>query len=179
MRRGDTVVELACGTGLNFPLLERAVGSEGRIVGVDLTDAMLDRARARVARKGWTNVELVQSDAARYRFPRGVNGILSTFAITFVPEYDRVIHTGSRALAPGGRFVILDLKKPEGWPMWLIRFAVFLTKPFGVTLELADRHPWESIERYFANVSFEELCVGAVYLSVGEAASAEGGRERA
>ena len=50
---GDTVVEMCCGTGLNFPLLQAAVGPAGRIIGVDLTDAMLDGARRRVERNGW------------------------------------------------------------------------------------------------------------------------------
>ena len=59
LRAGDTVVEIGCGTGLNFPWLEKAVGHQGRIVGVDLTDAMLQEARERVRREGWTNVEIV------------------------------------------------------------------------------------------------------------------------
>src|ERR1700757_2246041 len=45
LRPDDTVIDMACGTGLNFPLLERVVGPDGRIVGVDLTDAMLARAQ--------------------------------------------------------------------------------------------------------------------------------------
>src|ERR1700692_1943677 len=45
LRPGDTVVDMACGTGLNFRLLEMVVGPRGRIIGVDLTDAMLARAR--------------------------------------------------------------------------------------------------------------------------------------
>ena len=49
---GDTVVEIGCGTGLNFPSLERAVGTEGRIIGVDLTDTMLEQGHRRGAR-GW------------------------------------------------------------------------------------------------------------------------------
>jgi len=44
---------MCCGTGLNFPLLQAAVGPAGRIIGVDLTDAMLDGARRRVERNGW------------------------------------------------------------------------------------------------------------------------------
>src|SRR2546430_10095453 len=45
LRTGDNVVDIACGTGLNFSLIEQAIGPGGRIVGVDLTDAMLDQAR--------------------------------------------------------------------------------------------------------------------------------------
>ena len=48
LRPGDTVVDIACGTGLNFPLLEEAIGPDGRIVGVDLTDAMLAQAQRRI-----------------------------------------------------------------------------------------------------------------------------------
>lgn len=59
--RGDTVVELGCGTGLNLPLLAGAVGNEGRVIGVDLTGAMLERAAARVHDARWDNVELVQA----------------------------------------------------------------------------------------------------------------------
>src|SRR5689334_18319321 len=57
---GDTVIDMACGTGLNFRLLQQAVGPGGRIVGVDLTDAMLARAEERIAANGWRNVSLVQ-----------------------------------------------------------------------------------------------------------------------
>jgi demethylmenaquinone methyltransferase/2-methoxy-6-polyprenyl-1,4-benzoquinol methylase len=112
---GDTVVEIACGTGLNFELLEQAVGPSGKIVGVDVTDAMLAQARRRVEREGWRNVDLVAADAASYEFPAGAGGILSTFALTLIPEFDEVIARGARALAAGRRWVVADLKMP-GWP---------------------------------------------------------------
>src|SRR5207245_1143064 len=69
LRAGDTVVDIACGTGLNFPLIEEAIGPGGRIVGVDLTDAMLACAQDRIATNGWSNVSLVQADAAGFDFP--------------------------------------------------------------------------------------------------------------
>src|SRR5262245_49010110 len=122
---GDHVVDIGCGTGLNFALLQEAIGPEGRIIGVDLTDAMLDQARQRVARHGWTNVELVQSDAAQYAFPSRVDGIISTFALTFIPQGARVIEHGCRALAPGRHWVVLDMAWPEGWPQWL-RHLLFI-----------------------------------------------------
>lgn len=166
---GDTVVEIGCGTGLNFPLLQRNIGSTGKIIGVDLTDHMLDQARERVAREGWSNVELVHMDAAQYQFPENVNGIMSTFAITFVHEYDSIIKNGGKALKPGGRFVILDLKLPENLPFWLVQLGVWITSPFGVTLEAGRRHPWESIEKYLTETSFTEFYMGFTYISVGEA----------
>lgn len=168
LRAGDTVVEIGCGTGLNFALLQEAVGPTGRIIGVDLTDAMLEQARQRVADNHWSNVELVHSDAAKYRFPEGVDGILSTFALTLAPEYDRVIQRGSQALAGGGRWVILDFKMASGWLASLAPFLAYVTAPFGVRLEMADRHLWESIERYLPASRMTEYYGGFVYLSVGE-----------
>jgi ubiquinone/menaquinone biosynthesis C-methylase UbiE len=168
LKEGDIVIDLACGTGLNFHWLEKAVGKSGKIIGVDLTDAMLDQARGRVQNAGWENIELVQVDLAEYDFPNGVSGILSTLAITLVPEYDEVIRNGSMALMPGGRMAILDFKEPENWPKWLVRFAAWLNKPYGVSLDLASRHPWESISRHLSVIKFREYYHGALYLSVGK-----------
>lgn len=165
---GDTVVEVGCGTGLNFGFLREMVGEVGRIVGVDLTPEMLDQARARVAGKEWRNVELVESDAARYDFPDGVAGILSTFALTLVPEYDEVVARGADALRPGGRWVIADLKMPEGWSRRLFPLLLPIFRPFGVTADLAERHPWESLERHLARTGMEEHYFGYTYVAWGE-----------
>lgn len=167
---GDTVVELGCGTGLNFRRLQRGVGSTGRIIGVDLTDAMLAQARRRVDREGWKNVDLVACDAARYDFPDRVGGILSTFALWLVPEYDSVIERGARALAPGRRWVVVDLKMPE-WPgaRLCARALVPFCRPFAVTLDLAERRPWESIVRHMKNAKVSERFFGFVYVASGEA----------
>lgn len=169
---GDKVVDLGCGTGLNFEFLQRAVGPSGTIVGVDLTDAMLTQARRRVESEGWGNVELVEADIAEYRPPADARGVLSTLALTLVPEYDEVIRTGAEALGPGGRLAILDMKYPEGWPEWLVRVAARLNRPYGVSLDLADRHPWESVRRHMREVEYREFYLGALYLSVGERVSA-------
>src|SRR6185369_791502 len=104
LRPGDTVVDMACGTGLNFSLLEKVVGPGGRIVGVDLTDAMLARAQDRIKTNGWSNISLVQADAASFDFPAEVDAILSTYALTQVPECAEVIAHGAAALSGGGRW---------------------------------------------------------------------------
>ncbi len=168
LEQGDTVVEIGCGTGLNFPLLQRAVGPKGRIIGVDLTAAMLVKARERVQQHGWTNVELICSDAAAFRFPPNLGGIISTFALTLVPEFDAVIRNGSDALLPGKHWVVLDFKLPSGrFAKWFVPILVFLTKPFGVQRELAERHPWASIEKHLGYVSIIERYFGFTYIAVG------------
>jgi demethylmenaquinone methyltransferase/2-methoxy-6-polyprenyl-1,4-benzoquinol methylase len=169
LHRGDTVVEIGCGTGLNFSLLREAVGPEGKVIGVDLTDSMLAEARTRVEDEGWSNVELVQTDAAQYQFPTRVDGIISTFAITLVPEFDEVIRNGSMALSPGKRWCVLDFKLPtRRLGRTFVPLAVFLTRPYGVRIEMAERHPWESIDKYLTNTSLTELYMGMAYMAVGE-----------
>ena len=168
LQPGDTVVEIGCGTGLNFPLLVRAVGPEGKVIGVDLTDKMLAMAQARVAKNNWTNVDLVQSDATQYAFPDNINGIISTFAITLIPGYEEIIQRGAEALAPQGHMVIADLRKPDRWPMWIVNFMVWITRPFGTSLDITLRKPWEAMETYLANTRFTKLYGGFTYISAGE-----------
>jgi demethylmenaquinone methyltransferase/2-methoxy-6-polyprenyl-1,4-benzoquinol methylase len=67
---------------------------------VDLTDAMLEQAHKRVEMSGWGNVELIQADLSKYAMPKTVEGVLSSLAITLVPEYDEIIQRGAKALKP-------------------------------------------------------------------------------
>ena len=169
LHRGDCVVELGCGTGLNFPLLIEQIGSQGRLIGVDLSSEMLMRARAKAAQSGWNNVELVESDVAVYDFPESVNGVLSTGTFGYVAEYDHVIEQASRALVPGGRLVIVDGKLPVRWPLWVFILFLWSTRPFGVTPDYFGHPCWESVERYFQKTTFEELYGGLLYISAGTA----------
>lgn len=167
LRPGDTVVELGCGTGLDFTYLLDAVGKAGRVIGVDLTDAMLNQARRRVAQHGWRNVSLFQADAADYVFPQGIAGVLSTFALTLVPAFDQVIARAAQVLAPAGRLVVLDFKQPRQWPLWVVKLGVWLTRPFGVTLDLAQRKPWLAMRGVFPELRMQEYFGGFVYIATG------------
>jgi demethylmenaquinone methyltransferase/2-methoxy-6-polyprenyl-1,4-benzoquinol methylase len=163
LRPGASVVEIACGTGLNFSLLEQAVGPEGRIVGVDLTDAMLVEAQRRVVENGWRNVSLVQADAAAFDFPADVDAILTTYALTQVPGCGEVIAHGAAALNSGGRWAVLDLKLPEYAPHRLAQI--------GISAEWIARRPWETIRRAMddslVDVSWNELFLGTAFLASG------------
>ncbi len=173
LREGDTVVDIACGTGLNFTLIEEAIGPSGRIVGVDLTDAMLARAGDRVEANGWSNVSLVQADAAAFEFPAEVDAILSTYALTQVPGHAQVIAHGAAALSAGGRWVVLDLKIPDSTPGWLSRFGVAVVPTTASLDEWVMRRPWETIraamQDELVDPSWAELCFGTAFLAAGSA----------
>ena len=174
LRPGDSVVEIACGTGLNFSLIEQAIGPDGRIVGVDLTDAMLAQAQHRIETNGWSNISLVQADAAEFDFPTEVDAILSTYALTQVPKSAEVIAHGAAALSRGGRWVVLDLKVPDNAPRWLAQLGIALVRPFGSIDEWIVRRPWEAIraamQEELADLSWTELFFGTAFLAAGSRA---------
>jgi ubiquinone/menaquinone biosynthesis C-methylase UbiE len=171
LRAGDSVVDIACGTGLNFPLLQEAIGPGGRIVGVDLTDAMLARAQDRIEANGWRNVSLVQADAAGFDFPAGTDAILSTYALSQVPECAAVIAHGAAALSGGGRWAVLDLKVPGSTPRWLAQLGIAMVRPFAAIDEWVMRRPWEVIraamQEELADFCWTELCFGTAFLAAG------------
>jgi ubiquinone/menaquinone biosynthesis C-methylase UbiE len=175
LRPGASVVEIACGTGLNFSLIEQVIGPEGRIVGVDLTDAMLAQAQHRIESNGWRNVSLVQADAAEFDFPNEVDAILSTYALTQVPECGDVLAHGAAALSRGGRWVVLDLKVPDSAPRLLAQLGTAFARPFGSIDEWIARRPWEAIraamQETLADPSWTELFFGTAFLAAGSRGS--------
>ena len=171
LRCGAHVVDVACGTGLNFSLLQEQIGPEGRIVGVDLTDAMLAQAQQRVEANGWSNVSLVQADAAAFEFPSEVDAILSTYALTQVPECREVVANGAAALSAGGRWVVLDLKVPDNAPRRLAQLGVAAVRPFASIEEWMARRPWEAIRAAMAEelteATWTELFFGTAFIAAG------------
>ncbi len=125
------------------------------------------------AQTGWKNVELVQADAASYAFPAQVNGVLSTFALTFIPEAQRVIQNGCRALAPGARWVVLDMAWPRALPWWLCYLLFFLRlSRYGITAEVVRRRPWQTVwsamQQSLIEVERKPFWMGFFYLAWGE-----------
>ena len=171
LRPGDSVVDIACGTGLNFPFIQDVIGPEGRIVGVDLTDAMLAQAQDRIRANGWSNVRLVQGDAADFDFPAEVDAILSTYALTQVPECAEVIVRGAMALTAGGRWVVLDLKVPDNLPSALARLGSAALRRFASIDQWMMRRPWDAIrgamEQELTDVSWTEFVFGTAFLATG------------
>ena len=176
LKPGDTVVDIGCGTGLNFPLLYRAVTSRGKIVGVDLSDAMLAQARQAVAANQWANVQLVCADAAQFEFPAHVDAVLSTYTLTLVPDCGLVVANACKALVPGGRLAVLDMAWPWYCPLWW-RHVLFFLRSYGVTADVIRYRPWgvvqKSMEELLHDFSQRQFWFGFFYLACGTARSTE------
>jgi S-adenosylmethionine-diacylgycerolhomoserine-N-methlytransferase len=124
VRPGDSVLELACGTGLNFPHLRRA--GAGRITGVDLSARMLERAHRRDPQ-----ARLVRGDFAALDFGERFPRALCAFALSLLPHPVEVARAMRRHLTADGVLVILDFGELEGgrrvfsplWRGWLGGFG--------------------------------------------------------
>jgi len=105
---GDTVVEMGVGTGANLPHLRDRVGSDGRVIGLDLTRGMLDVAARRVEAAGWRNVHLVRADARRPPIDGPVDAVLASFVVGMFASPAAVVDGWIDRVAPGGRVALLD-----------------------------------------------------------------------
>ena len=175
---GDTVVEMGCGTGANFPYLREAVGPEGRVVGVDLTRGMLRRARERVDREGWTNVDLVQADAPRPPIAGPVDAVLATFVVGMFSDPRPAVDGWLDLLAPGGRIALLNAgrsDRPVARPLNLafrafVRAAAPGRRGVSPTRSLERRVATarDQVRTRSAETGFEEFGLGYLGLQWGE-----------
>lgn len=105
LRPGARVLEVGVGTGLSLP--HYAPGC--KIVGVDISDAMLDQARTRLERSGRNGVDLRKMDARDLQFPDGTfDAVLAPYVISVVPEPERVMAEMRRVCRPGGKVVVVN-----------------------------------------------------------------------
>ncbi len=122
LRPGDTVVDIGCGTGLNFPLLARAVGPDGLVVGVDASTQMLAQAHRRRLGDAAPRVRLVHADATRLGADELVRIIgtradaaLATYSLSLMDDWRPAFDLALGAVRAGGRVGVVDMQLPP-WP---------------------------------------------------------------
>jgi len=153
---GLTVLEVACGTGLNFAAMEQRLGAAGTLIGVDYSEGMLERARRKVAKRGWQNVHLVRADAAKLTLADlvaatgkpdlSIDRAICTLGLSVIPEWESAFLATFAVLRPGARYVVMDCyfekKRLIGKTMDRIAGAD------------STRRFWEPLQQ--ASVSYEE-----------------------
>jgi ubiquinone/menaquinone biosynthesis C-methylase UbiE len=168
LNNGDLIVDLGCGTGLCFPLLMEKIGTNGKLLGVDISTEMLSVAKERVKDAGWSNVELIHSDIEEFEFPTEINGLISTGVFGYLEDSTNILEKIHKSLANNGKVVIVDGKRPQKWPSFLFKLFVKLSSPYGLTESYFDNNTPEIVSRLFQDVTFEDMYGGLLYITTGE-----------
>ncbi|MDZ4266108.1 MAG: methyltransferase domain-containing protein [Mycobacterium sp.] len=169
LRAGHHVLDIGCGTGLNFPLLQSRIGPSGSITAVDASAQMLEQARRRAFSAGWTNVRLVEADASALDanapdMTSGFDAVISTYALSLMADWPRALSTMVAVTRPGGRVAVVDMQRPVGRArLWspLAQLACLLG---GSDI---DAHPWVPMESALVDVRRRSVRGAHIQIRVG------------
>jgi demethylmenaquinone methyltransferase/2-methoxy-6-polyprenyl-1,4-benzoquinol methylase len=118
LQPGQTVLDIGCGSGLNFELIIDAIGPYGTLIGVDFSAKMLKRAQQSIDKHGWKNVFLFKQDATKLNLKEftihsdndiRIDRILCTLGLSVFPDWQLVFEKSFSLLEHNGKFGIMDL----------------------------------------------------------------------
>jgi SAM-dependent methyltransferase len=139
LRLGEVVVDLGSGGGLDVFLAAKMVGPEGRAIGIDMTPAMIERARANAASGGYTNVEFYQSTIDSIPLPdASVDCVISNCVLNLAPNKPAVFHEIARILKPGGRLAVSDIALKGELPEAIARSMAAYVGCIGGAIRIED-----------------------------------------
>lgn len=186
---GQHVLDIGCGTGLNFPHLQRRIGPTGSITAVDSSAQMLRQARRKADSAGWNNVRLIEADAtaltataltaaalnaaaengtaASVTAPEpgaGFDAVISTYALSLMANWHLAVALMEAAARPAGRVGVVDMQKPVGPARPWTPLAQLACRLGGSDIEA---HPWTAIESTLTDVRAISLKGGHIQVRVG------------
>lgn len=139
LRPGEVIVDLGSGGGLDVFLAAKMVGAEGRAIGIDMTPAMIERARASAKTGGYTNVEFYQSTIDNIPLPdASVDCVISNCVLNLAPDKAAVFREIARILKPGGRLAVSDIALKGELPEALARSMAAYVGCIGGAISVED-----------------------------------------
>ena len=167
---GEIWIDLGGGTGANFEPIGDRLSKFGKIYIVDLCPSLLEVARQRTADRGWTNVEVVQSDVTQFVPPEGkADFVTFSYSLTMIPNWFAAIDQAYRLLKPGGVLGVVDFyaprkHPPSGWRSYPFLMSSFWQVWFGTDNVFLSRDHAPYLHHYFEPVSFSENMANIPFL---------------
>lgn len=163
LRRGDKVLEVACGSGRNFPFIMEAIGRNGRLAGFDYSQEMLDAAEKLRGQMGWDNIKLVQGDAAELSTgEENFDGVIGVLGISAIPGWEKALRRCFEVLRPGGRLVVCDARLFTGFLSFLNPMIKIIYSNFAAWDPSKDIPG--KIKEIFGEVEVESFNFGSFYI---------------
>lgn len=165
LRRGETVLDVGCGTGLSLPLLRPAVGAQGRIVGIEQSPEMIQRARERVQKARWHNVTLLCAPVETAEIPVRADAALFHFTHDILRRPEAVANVVAH-LKPGARVVATGLQWAPRWAS-PVNALVLPAALHSVTSLEGLGQPWSRLAGHLGRLEVSTMLLGAVYIASG------------
>ncbi len=164
---GETVVDLGSGSGMDSFLAARHVGETGRVVGIDMTEEQLTKARRLADEDGSANVEFVEAHIEQLPLPDGsADVVISNGVINLAPDKALVFAEAARVLRPGGRLALADIVTSVPLPVGVTSDAALWAACIGGAMQRNDYR--EAIEA--AGFELDDLKENDQYRFVSERA---------
>lgn len=158
---GQTVLEVGCGTGNNFPFLQSIVGQSGTIIGVDQSAAMLEQAADRVKREGWQNVQLMNSPVEELSLEHVADKLLLSFTHDLL-QTPAAVESALRGVRPDGKAVAICARwDSDSRPKLATKAFKAITGRYVTTFEGFDL-PWRELARHLDQIEHTRLHMGLV-----------------
>ncbi len=170
LEAGQTVLDVACGTGENFRFILEQIGPSGTLIGTDYSEGMLAQAQHKIDKNGWQNVHLLPADARTLSpemlaeavsMPQlHVDRVLCTLGLSVVPEWEKVFARTWEILEVNGRYAIMDWYTPRK-----NLFTGFVNRMAASDI---SRRWWEPLEQTAVKFEREEMKRGWWLIVSGE-----------
>jgi ubiquinone/menaquinone biosynthesis C-methylase UbiE len=161
LKPGDVVLEIGAGTGRNLDYLVRAVGPTGKVIAVDASPGMLAQARRLVERRGWSNVKLLQQDAALLDIDEDLDGVLFSLSWSVLPDPRPALARAWERLRPSAKVVVMDVGLTHAPLRGVLRPVANLLVKLGPGDPWS--RPWDDLAAY-GPVATERFRMGLYYV---------------
>ena len=164
LKRGDKALEVACGSGRNFPYIIEVIGKNGFILGFDYSQEMLDAAKQLSKRNDWSNIKLVQGDAAQLKIAENnFDGVVSVLGISAIPDWEKALERCRNVLRFGGKLVVCDARLFTGFLKFLNPLVKVIYSKFAAW-DPSKNIP-KKMKEIFGNVEVENLNLGTFFIA--------------
>ncbi|MFX1570895.1 MAG: class I SAM-dependent methyltransferase [Promethearchaeota archaeon] len=116
----SSIIDIACGTGFNFKIIESYLNKNGMLIGLDISPRSLEYANGRINKNNWTNAKLVSINIRDYNPTIQFDAVICTYAISIIPDYIETIDKMYNLLKKNGRLAIVGMKISSRYPFKLL-----------------------------------------------------------